>query len=46
MSVYWDGLVTLEPLCYTPAEFEENKRIIGIVSEAVREGVDLTVQIE
>jgi uncharacterized protein len=41
VSIYWEGLVTLEPICYTPAEFEEKKKMIGIVNEAVREGVDL-----
>jgi hypothetical protein len=43
VSVYWDGLVPLEPICYTPAEFEEKKNMIGIVREAVREGVELVV---
>lgn len=42
VSVYWEGLVPLEPICYTPGEFEEKKRMIGIVSEAVKEGVELT----
>ena len=41
MSLYWEGLVTLEPICYTPAEFEEKREMIGIVNEAVREGIDL-----
>ncbi|HSV99741.1 MAG TPA: nucleotidyltransferase domain-containing protein [Sedimentisphaerales bacterium] len=31
----------IEPLCYTPEEFEAKKRQIGIVSEAVKEGVIL-----
>jgi uncharacterized protein len=31
----------IEPLCYTPEEFEAKKQQIGIVSEAVREGVGL-----
>lgn len=43
VSVYWEGLVPLEPICYTPAEFEEKKNMIGIVSEAVKEGVELGV---
>jgi len=43
VSVYWEGLVPLEPICYTPAEFEEKKKMIGIVREAVREGVELVV---
>ncbi|HTY89735.1 MAG TPA: nucleotidyltransferase domain-containing protein [Methanocella sp.] len=42
VSVLWEGLVPLEPICYTPGEFEEKKRMIGIVSEAMREGVELT----
>lgn len=43
VSVLWEGLVQLEPICYTPAEFEEKKNMIGIVNEAVREGVELRV---
>lgn len=31
----------IEPLCYTPEEFERKKAPIGIVSEAVKEGVAL-----
>lgn len=31
----------IEPLCYTPEEFEAKKRQIGIVNEAVKEGVVL-----
>ncbi len=29
----------IEPLCYTPEEFERKRSQIGIVSEAVREGI-------
>jgi len=29
----------IEPLCYTPEEFEAKKRQIGIVKEAVKEGM-------
>jgi predicted nucleotidyltransferase len=42
VSVLWEGLVPLEPICYTPKEFEEKKRMIGIVSEAIKEGVELS----
>ncbi|CAJ36716.1 predicted nucleotidyltransferase [Methanocella arvoryzae MRE50] len=41
VSLLWTGLVTLEPICYTPAEFEDKKKLIGIVNEAIREGVEL-----
>ncbi len=37
----WDKMQMLEPLCYTPAEFEKKKREIGIVKQAVEEGVEL-----
>ena len=37
----WDGLVALEPLCYTPEEFEEKCQQIGIVREAVSQGIEL-----
>lgn len=31
--------IEIEPLCYTPEEFEIKKKQIGIVSEAVKEGI-------
>jgi predicted nucleotidyltransferase len=31
----------IEPLCYTPEEFEAKKNQIGIVSEAIKEGIFL-----
>lgn len=40
-SIFWDGMVRLDVICYTPPEFEEKKRMVGIVSEAAREGKDL-----
>lgn len=41
VSTDWEGLVLLEPLCYTPKEFEEKKKEIGIVNQAVKEGIEL-----
>ena len=35
----WPGLNVIEPLCYTPEEFERKKGQIGIVQQAVKEGV-------
>ncbi|MFQ5839035.1 MAG: nucleotidyltransferase domain-containing protein [Thermoplasmata archaeon] len=40
----WDGDVPLEPLCYTPEEFESRSQEISIVREAVRGGVVLLPQ--
>ena len=37
----WKGRTDLEPLCLTPEEFDRKRRAIGIVREAVREGVEL-----
>ncbi len=37
----WDYDFDLDILAYTPKEFEEKKEEIGVVSEAVREGVEL-----
>lgn len=34
----WSGPVSLEPLCYTPEEFEERRKGINIVAVAAREG--------
>jgi len=41
VSVLWDGLITLEPLCYTPEEFEEKSKQIGIVQQAIKEGIEI-----
>lgn len=38
---YWDEQYDIEPLCYTPEEFEEKKKEIGIVSKAVKEGIEI-----
>ncbi|MBS3123075.1 nucleotidyltransferase domain-containing protein [Candidatus Woesearchaeota archaeon] len=37
----WKGLIDIEPLCYTPEEFAIKKKQIGIVQQAVKEGIDL-----
>jgi len=40
MYDFWDNYpLEIEPLCYTPKEFEQKKKEIGIVSEAVKEGI-------
>ncbi|MCJ7675294.1 MAG: hypothetical protein MUO33_09105 [Sedimentisphaerales bacterium] len=31
--------IEIEPLCYTPEEFEAKKKQIGIVIEAIKEGM-------
>jgi predicted nucleotidyltransferase len=38
---YWKGHPGVELLCYTPEEFERKREQIGIVAEAVREGIEL-----
>ncbi len=37
----WEHDADLEPLCYTPEEFERKASMITIVAEAVREGVEV-----
>ena len=39
VSGYWDADISLEVVCYTPDEFEKKRRQIGMVADAVREGV-------
>jgi predicted nucleotidyltransferase len=39
----WPGLVDIEPLCYTPEEFEIKKKQIGIVQQAIKEGIELAI---
>jgi len=41
IQALWKGHLDIEPLCYTPAEFDEKKHEIGIVSEAERSGIAL-----
>lgn len=41
VAQYWVSEAPLEPLCYTPAEFAKKKRQIGIVGQAVKEGIEI-----
>lgn len=42
MYEFWDHYpLDIEPLCYTPDEFEKMKKRIGIVKYAVEEGIEL-----
>lgn len=36
---YWNEDIDIEILCYTPAEFKRKKKEIGVVRQAVKEGV-------
>ncbi len=38
---FWDSPIDIEPLCYTPKEFERKKKQIGIVQQAVKEGIEI-----
>ncbi len=38
---FWHQWPGVELLCYTPEEFERKSNEIGIVAEAVREGIEL-----
>jgi hypothetical protein len=38
---YWEGGLPLEMLCYTISEFEKKRRMIGLVRDAVEEGIPL-----
>ncbi len=35
---FWSSPQDVEPLCYTPEEFEKRKKGLGIVAVAVKEG--------
>lgn len=41
LILLWESPLDLEALCYTPEEFEEKKKEIGIVSEAIKEGIEV-----
>ena len=38
---HWDGPIDLEPLCYTPEEFKRKSMEIGIVRQAIKEGINI-----
>jgi len=38
---FWDNFIDLEPLCYTPEEFKRKSREIGIVRQAIKEGIEI-----
>jgi hypothetical protein len=41
MYDFWDSSLPIEPLCYTKGEFKRKSSQISVVSEAVREGIEL-----
>lgn len=45
MYSFWKHYpLEIEPLCYTPEEFEKKKKQIGIVQQAVKEGIEITAK--
>ena len=38
---YWNSPTDLEPLCYTPEEFKRKSKEIGIVRQAIKEGIEI-----
>jgi len=43
VAALWEGLVDIEPLCYTPKEFDSKVKEHGIVRQAIKEGIALEV---
>jgi hypothetical protein len=43
VQALWELPESLEPLCYTPEEFDRKRGEIGTVAEALREGRELPV---
>jgi uncharacterized protein len=41
LYAFWNEKQSIEPLCYTPQEFEQKKKQTGIVQEAVRTGIQI-----
>ncbi len=41
ISLLWDCDLLLEPLCYTPEEFERKKEEVGIVRSALKYGIEI-----
>ncbi len=40
---FWKLPLDLEVICYTPEEFEQKRKQIGIVQQAVQEGKELAI---
>lgn len=38
---YWKNRQAIEPLCYTPLEFKQKKKQIGIVQQALKQGTKI-----
>ncbi|MCD6092921.1 MAG: nucleotidyltransferase domain-containing protein [Candidatus Aenigmarchaeota archaeon] len=38
---YWNNKNDIEPLCYTPKEFIKKGEEIGIVRQAIKEGIEI-----
>ena len=43
MYDYWNLHYPVDFLCYTPEEFERKKKLVGIVQQAVKEGIEIKV---
>ncbi|TET40057.1 MAG: hypothetical protein E3J65_02140 [Dehalococcoidia bacterium] len=41
MYEFWDSNLPIEPLCYTREEFHRKSNQISMVSDAVREGIEV-----
>ena len=41
MYDYWDVLIPVDFICYTPDEFKKLRNRISLVSEALREGIKI-----
>lgn len=39
---FWTSSVDVEPLCYTPDEFQRKKKLNGIVQEALKDGIEIS----
>jgi len=42
LILLWESPLDLEVLCYTPEEFKMKQEEIGIVSQALKEGIEIT----
>jgi len=41
MYNYWDLRLPVDFLCYSPEEFNQLRKRVSIVSEAIREGIEI-----
>jgi len=43
LILHWESPHDLEALCYTPQEYKKKQQQTGIIQQAEKEGIELTI---